>query len=156
FTQLNQYRVVLEVDPEFRNSADLLNRLSVRGSGSGALSGSNATTLGQATSSNSATPTGIGSQGNTGMETGTGGTIPMASLVKAKVVNAPLVISHQNQLPAVTISFNVAAGHSLSDAVAAITEVESGVGMPSRIRGNYVGKAAEFSASLTNEVMLIL
>jgi multidrug efflux pump len=156
FTQLNQYRVVLEVDPAFRTSADLLNRLSVRGSGNGALSGSNATTLGQATSSNSATPGGIGSQGNTGLAIGAGGTIPMASLVKADVVNAPLVISHQNQLPAVTISFNVAPGYSLSDAVAAIAEVEAGIDMPSQIRGNYVGKAAEFSASLTDEVLLIL
>jgi len=154
FTQLNQYRVVLEVDPKFRNSADLLNRLGVRGSGT--LSGSNATTLGQATSSNSATPSGIGSQGNTGMALGAGGTIPMASLVDAKVVNAPLVISHQNQLPAVTISFNVAAGYSLSDAVEAIAEVESMIGMPPQIRGNYIGKAAEFSASMTDEVLLIL
>ena len=156
FTQLNQYRVVLEVDPKFRTSADLLTRLSVRGSGNGALTGSNATTLGQATSSNSATPSGISSQGNTGIALGAGGTIPMASLVDAKVINAPLVISHQNQLPAVTISFNVAAGYSLSDAVKAIAEVESSIDMPSQIRGNFIGKAAEFSASLTDEVLLIL
>ncbi|HET9034051.1 MAG TPA: efflux RND transporter permease subunit, partial [Dokdonella sp.] len=156
FTQLNQYRVVLEVDPKFRTSSDLLNLLSVRGSGNGALTGSNATTLGQATSSNSATPSGIGSQGNTGIAIGSGGTITMASLVHAEVINAPLVISHQNQLPAVTISFNVAPGYSLSDAVKAISEVEGGIDMPSQIRGNYVGKAAEFSASLSNEVLLIL
>ncbi|HOX72547.1 efflux RND transporter permease subunit [Dokdonella sp.] len=156
FTQLNQYRVVLEVDPKFRTSSDLLNRLGVRGSSSGVLSGSNATTLGQATSSNSATPSGIGSQGNTGIALGAGGTIPMASLVDAKVVNAPLVISHQNQLPAVTISFNVARGYSLSDAVEAIAEVEASIDMPTQIRGNFIGKAAEFSASLTDEVLLIL
>ena len=156
FTQLNQYRVVLEVDPKFRTSSDLLNRLTVRGSGSGALTGSNATTLGQATSSNSSTPSGIGSQGNTGIAIGAGGSIPMASLVHAEVINAPLVISHQNQLPAVTISFNVAPGYSLSDAVKAMSEVESSIGMPTQIRGNYIGKAAEFSASLTDEVLLIL
>ena len=45
FTPLNQYRVVLEVAPEFHTRSDLLNRLSVRGSGNGVLSGSNATTL---------------------------------------------------------------------------------------------------------------
>jgi multidrug efflux pump len=156
FTQLNQYRVVLEVDPKFRTSEDLLNRLTVRGSGNGALTGSNATTLGQATSSNSATPSGIGSQGNTGIALGAGGAIPMASLVDAKVTNAPLVISHQNQLPAVTISFNVAKGYSLSDAVVAIQDVESSIGMPPQIRGNFIGKAAEFSASMTDEVLLIL
>ncbi len=156
FTQLNQYRVVLEVDPKYRTSADLLNRLTVRGSGNGALIGSNATTLGQVTSSNSATPSGIGATGNTGIALGGGGTIPMASLVDAKVINAPLVISHQNQLPAVTISFNLAAGYSLSDAVRAFDEVEAGIDMPPQVRGNYIGKAAEFSASMIDEVLLIL
>ncbi len=156
FTQLNQYRVVLEVDPKFRTSADLLNRLTVRGSGNGALTGSNATTFGQVRSSNSATPSGIGSQGNTGIALGGGGTIPMASLVDAKVVNAPLVISHQNQLPAVTISFNLAPGRSLSEAVDAIAEVERTIGMPQQIRGNFIGKAAEFSSSMIDEVLLIL
>jgi multidrug efflux pump len=156
FTPLNQYRVVLEVAPEFHTQADLLNRLSVRGSGNGVLSGSNATTLGQVTSSNSATPSGIGSQGNTGIAIGSGGVIPMASLVDAEVVNAPLVISHQNQLPAVTIGFNVAAGHSLSAAVDAIAEVEKEIGMPAQIRGGFIGKAAEFSSSMLDQVLLIL
>ncbi|MEO7916630.1 MAG: efflux RND transporter permease subunit, partial [Dokdonella sp.] len=96
FTPLNQYRVVLEVDPKFRTPDDLLNRVTVRGSSGGALIGSNATTLGQVTSSNSATPSGIGSQGNTGIALASGGTIPLASLVTAEVINAPLVISHQN------------------------------------------------------------
>jgi hypothetical protein len=55
FTQLNQYRVVLEVAPEFRTTTALLDQLTVRGNGNGALTGSNATTYGQVTSSNSAT-----------------------------------------------------------------------------------------------------
>ena len=156
FTPLNQYRVVLEVDPAFRTQSDLLNRLTVRGSSSGALIGSNATTLGQVTSSNSATPSGIGSQGNTGIALASGGSIPLASLVSAKVVNAPLVISHQNQLPAVTISFNLAPGYSLSAAFDAIEEVQQRVEMPTQIRGNFIGKAAEFSSSMLEEVLLIL
>ncbi len=156
FTPLNQYRVVLEVDPAFRTQSDLLNRLTVRGSSGGALIGSNATTLGQVTSSNSATPSGIGSQGNTGIALASGGSIPLASLVTAKVVNAPLVISHQNQLPAVTISFNLAPGYSLSAAFDAIEEVQQNVQMPTQIRGNFIGKAAEFSSSMLEEVLLIL
>ena len=156
FTPLNQYRVVLEVDPAFRTQSDLLNRLTVRGSSSGALIGSNATTLGQVTSSNSATPSGIGSQGNTGIALASGGSIPLASLVTAKVVNAPLVISHQNQLPAVTISFNLAPGYSLSAAFEAIEEVQQSVKMPAQIRGSFIGKAAEFSSSMLEEVLLIL
>jgi len=156
FTQLNQYRVVLEVAPEFRTSKALLDQLTVRGNGNGALVGSNATTLGQATSSNSATPSGIGSAGNVGIAVGGGGTIPLSALATATQENAPLVVSHQDQLPAVTISFNLAKGRSLSDAVDAIRSVEAQLKFPLQVRGQFVGKAAEFSASLTDEILLLL
>ncbi len=156
FTQLNQYRVVLEVAPEFRTSSALLNQLTVRGNGNGALTGSNATTLGQATSSNSATPSGIGSTGNIGIALGAGGTIPLSALASAEQTTAPLVVSHQDQLPAVTISFNLAPSHSLSDAVRAFREVETQLKFPPQVRGQFIGKAAEFSASLTDEILLLL
>ncbi len=156
FTQLNQYRVVLEVAPEFRSSDDLLNKLTVRGNGSGALTGSNATSFGQVQSSNSATPTGIGSTGNIGIALGGGGTIPLSSLASATVTSAPLVISHQQQLPAVTLSFNVAPGYSLSDAVSAIHQIEAQQNFPPQVRGQFVGKAAEFTSSLGDEVLLLL
>jgi len=156
FTQLNQYRVVLEVAPEFRTSTALLDQLTVRGNGNGALTGSNATTLGQATSSNSATPSGIGSTGNIGIALGGGGTIPLSALASAAHADAPLVVSHQDQLPAVTISFNLAPGYSLSDAVTAFHEVETQLQFPPQVRGRFVGKAAEFSASLSDEILLLL
>jgi multidrug efflux pump len=156
FTQLNQYRVVLEAAPEFRTSADLLDKLTVRGNGNGALTGSNATTLGQVASSNSATPAGIGNTGNVGFTVGGGGTIPLSSLATATTESAPLVVSHQDQLPAVTISFNLAPGYSLSDAVDAVHEVEATMRFPPQVRGRFIGKAAEVSASLTDEVLLLL
>ncbi|MFA6229200.1 MAG: efflux RND transporter permease subunit [Rhodanobacter sp.] len=156
FTQLNQYRVVLEVAPEFRSSDDLLNKLTVRGNGSGALTGSNATSFGQVQSSNSATPTGIGSTGNVGISLGGGGTIPLSSLASAEVTSAPLVVSHQQQLPAVTLSFNVAPGYSLSDAVSAINQIKAELKFPPQVRGQFVGKAAEFTSSLGDEVLLLL
>ncbi|MDW2983093.1 MAG: efflux RND transporter permease subunit [Rhodanobacter sp.] len=156
FTQLNQYRVVLEVAPEFRTTTGLLDQLTVRGNGNGALTGSNATSFGQLKSSNSATPSGIGNAGNVGFTLGGGGTIPLSSLVSAQVTSAPLVVSHQQQLPAVTLAFNVAPGYSLSDAVAAIHEVERQLDFPPQIRGEFVGKAAEFASSLGDEVLLLL
>jgi len=128
FTQLNQYRVVLEVAPPFRTGANLLDTLTVRGSGNGALTGSSASA----------------------------GTVPLSSLAHGSVINAPLVVSHQDQLPAVTFSFNLAPGHSLSQAVAAIREVERDMHLPPQVRGRFIGKAAEFSASLGNELLLIL
>ena len=156
FTQLNQYRVVLEVAPEFRNSNDLLTKLTVRGNGNGALTGSNATSFGQVKSSNSATPSGIGNTGNVGFQIGAGGTIPLSSLASAQVTSAPLVVSHQQQLPAVTLSFNVAPGYSLSDAVSAIHQIEAQLKFPPQVRGEFVGKAAEFTSSLGDEVLLLL
>ncbi|RCS29361.1 acriflavine resistance protein B [Rhodanobacter denitrificans] len=156
FTQLNQYRVVLEVAPEFRTSDDLLTKLTVRGNGNGALTGSNATSFGQLKSSNSATPSGIGNTGNIGFQIGAGGNIPLSALVSAQVTSAPLVVSHQQQLPAVTLAFNVAPGYSLSDAVAAIHQVERQLDFPPQVRGEFVGKAAEFTSSLGDEVLLLL
>ena len=156
FTQMNQYRVVLEAAPEFRTGRDLLDKLTVRGNGNGALTGSNATTLGQVTSSNSATPAGIGNTGNIGISVGGGGTIPLSSLASAVAQDAPLVVSHQDQLPAVTISFNLAPGYSLSDAVDAVHAIEKQMAFPPPVRGQFIGKAAEFSASLTDEVLLLL
>jgi multidrug efflux pump len=155
FTQLNQYRVVLEVAPQFRTSTALLNQLTVKSNGSGALTGSNATSFGLAASSNSSTSTGI-SVANTGIIIGNGGTIPLASLANSINTNAPLVISHQQQLPAVTVSFNLAQGYSLSQAVDAIAKVEQKLNFPPQVRGQFIGKAAEFSSSLSNEILLLL
>ncbi|HEY9512786.1 MAG TPA: efflux RND transporter permease subunit [Rhodanobacter sp.] len=156
FTQLDQYRVVLEVAPEFRSSRDLLNQLTVRGNGSGALTGSDATSFGQLKSSNSATPSGIGNAGNVGFQLGGGDTIPLSALASAKVTSSPLVVSHQQQLPAVTLAFNVAPGYSLSDAVDAIHQVEAELDFPPQVRGEFVGKAAEFASSIGDEVLLLL
>jgi multidrug efflux pump len=155
FTQLNQYRVVLEVEPRFRTSTDLLDKLTVKSNGSGALTGSNATTFGQAASSNSATATGIGLS-NTGILLGAGGVVPISTLATAQITSAPLVISHQQQLPAVTISFNLAPGYSLSEGVDAIHAVEKAQNLPPQIAKQFVGKAAEFSSSVSDTVLLLL
>ncbi|MGH8214673.1 MAG: efflux RND transporter permease subunit, partial [Rhodanobacteraceae bacterium] len=156
FTQQNQYRVVLEVAPQFRNRSDLMNMLRVRSNGaSGALTGSNATSLGMVRSSNSATATGIG-QSNTGIPIGGGNTVPLSTLATATVTDAPLVIAHQNQLPAVILSFNVAPGYSLSQAVDAINGAVQSLDLPPQVRTSFIGKAAEFSSSLGNEALLLL
>ncbi len=155
FTQLNQYRVVLEVAPEFRDTDDLLTKLTVRSNGSGALTGTNATSYGQVVSANAATSTGVGNQ-NIGIQTGAGGSIPIAALASATLTTAPLVVSHQDQLPAVTLSFNLAPGYSLSEAVDAISAVEAQLAFPPQVRGALIGKAAEFSASVGDQVLLLL
>ncbi|MFK3648573.1 efflux RND transporter permease subunit [Lysobacter enzymogenes] len=155
FTEINQYRVVLEVAPQFRTKDALLEQLAVASNGSGALTGSNATGFGQVASSNSATSTGIGNR-DTGIRVGAAGIIPLSTLAEAKVVNTPLVVSHQQQLPAATILFNVAPGYSLSQAVEAIERARDELQLPSQVRGQFVGKAAEFTGSQTDVVWLLL
>ncbi len=155
FTELNQYRVVLEVAPHFRTSTALMQQLGVASNGSGALTGSNATSFGQAVSSNSSTATGIGNL-NTGMTVGTGRIIPLSALADAKVTNAPRVISHQQQLPSVTISFNLAQGYSLSHAVKAIEQARTQLQIPAQVRAQFIGKAVEFTSSQSDIVWLLL
>ncbi|MCC4597535.1 efflux RND transporter permease subunit [Xanthomonas campestris pv. phormiicola] len=155
FTQLNQYRVVLEVAPQFRNSTALLHQLAVSSNGSGALTASNATSFGQTTSSNSSTATGIGNQ-NTGISVGSGGTVPLAAVAEARIATTPLVVSHQQQLPAITVSFNLAPGYSLSQAVAAIEETNQQLQLPPQLHAEFIGKAAEYTGSQTDIVWLLL
>ncbi len=155
FTQLNQYRVVLEVAPEFRTADALMNQLAIGSNGSGALTGSNATTLGQVSSSNSSTATGIGNS-NTGIALGAGGSIPLSAIATATPGTAPLVVSHQQQLPSATISFNLAPGYSLSEGVAAINQAVAALQLPPQMQAQFVGTAAEFSSSQTDVVMLLL
>ncbi len=88
---------------------------------------------------------------------GTGGVqVPLSAFSAAEHITAPLVIAHQEQFPAVTISFNLAPGAALSDAVAAISGAEKSIGMPSSVIGNYSGDTAEFAKSLAGEPWLIL
>ncbi|HHW4682201.1 MAG TPA: efflux RND transporter permease subunit, partial [Xylella sp.] len=155
FTELNQYRVVLEVDPHFRTSTALMQQLGVASNGTGALTGSNATSFGQAISSNSSTATGIGTQ-NTGLTVGSGRIIPLSVLADAKVTNTPLVVSHEQQLPAITISFNLAQGYSLSQAVKAIEQARIHLKIPDQIRAQFIGKAVEFTGSQSDIMWLLI
>jgi multidrug efflux pump len=118
FTQLNQYRVVLEVKPEYQQGPQGLQDLYVRAA--------------------------------------TGGAIPLSAFTQVTEKAAPLVISHQGQFPAVTISFNLAPGTSLGGAVRAIESAEAQIGLPASIRGAFQGTAQAFRASLTNLPLLIL
>ncbi len=88
---------------------------------------------------------------------GTGGVqVPLSAFSTTSHITAPLVIAHQEQFPAVTISFNLAPRASLSDAVAAISQAERSIGMPSSVTGNYSGDSAEFAKSLAGQPWLIL
>jgi multidrug efflux pump len=82
--------------------------------------------------------------------------VPLSAVARIDKVTAPLVIAHQEQFPAVTLSFDLAPGYSLGHAVDAIARAGTDIGMPETITGSYSGDAAEFQSSLSAEPWLIL
>jgi multidrug efflux pump len=85
-----------------------------------------------------------------------GAQVPISAVATLTRTTAPLAISHQAQFPAVSLSYNLAPGAALGDAVKALTEIEARIGMPAGIAGLYSGDAAEFSKSLSGQPYLIL
>jgi multidrug efflux pump len=85
-----------------------------------------------------------------------GAQVPLSAVATLTRTTAPLAISHQAQFPAVSLSFNLAPGAALGDAVDAVKSIETRIGMPGSIVGNYAGDAAEFSKSLAGQPWLIL
>jgi multidrug efflux pump len=87
---------------------------------------------------------------------GTGGHVPLRAVADWTPASAPLVLNHQAQFPAVTLSFNLAPGASLGEAVSAIETATRDVGLPESVRAEFQGTARAFQASLANEGWLIL
>ncbi len=82
--------------------------------------------------------------------------VPLSGIATITRTVAPLVVTHQEQFPSVTLSFDLAPGSSLGEAVQAIAAAEKEIGMPETISGSYSGDAAEFQKSLAAEPWLIL
>jgi multidrug efflux pump len=82
--------------------------------------------------------------------------IPLTAIARIERTTAPLVITHEEQFPAVTLSFDVAPGASLGDAVQAVHAAEQAIALPTTVSGSFSGDAAEFETSLASEPWLIL
>jgi multidrug efflux pump len=141
YGQSNQYRVILEAMPEYRNDPTSLSKLYVPASGVQAVA--------QSSSLTSNAPAIIPSVSGSAM-------VPLSTFARFEHTTAPLVVAHQEQFPAVTISFNLAPDAALSDAVREISLAERDIGMPASVIGSYSGDAAEFAKSLAGEPWLIL
>jgi len=87
---------------------------------------------------------------------GNGVQVPLSAFTSLQRTSAPLSITHQEQFPAATLSFDLAPGVSLEAALAAIAAAEIAIDMPQTIAGNFSADAAEFEKSLANEPWLIL
>ncbi|HEY4884266.1 MAG TPA: multidrug efflux RND transporter permease subunit [Myxococcales bacterium] len=117
YTQLNQYRVVLEVKPEFQASPAALQKLYLRAD--------------------------------------SGRQVPLGAVAKVTESQTVLSVNHQGQFPAVTLSFNLAPGIALGQAVDAINKATRDIGLPASARGSFQGTAQAFLQSLASEPFLI-
>ena len=82
--------------------------------------------------------------------------VALSALAHWSSRKAPVVVNHQSQFPAATLSFNLGNGHSLGDAVAAVEEVQQQLGWPLSIESRFLGAAEAFRASLSNTLWLVL
>ena len=117
FTGMNQYFVVMEVDPQFWQNPDGLKSV-------------------YATAAN-------------------GQTIPLAAFTHFQASTAALSVNHSGVFPSITLSFNLAPGVALGDAVGAIQAAQTRIGMPTTITTSFSGTAQAFQSSLANEPVLI-
>ena len=118
FTQSNQYRVVLEVKPEYRQNFDDLKNIRIASS--------------------------------------SGSQVPLSTLAKISEQSTPLITNHLGQFPSATLSFNLAPGAFLDEAIDAIEATKQQIGLPLSVQANYQGATLAFSASLANTLWLIL
>lgn len=118
FTQANQYRVVLEVDPDYAQGLKALESTYV--------------------SNNAGQP------------------VLLSTLARVTQRPTALLINHQGQFPSTTVSFNLATGASLGEAIDAIERAQQELAMPIAIELRFQGAAEAFRASLSNTLWLIL
>jgi multidrug efflux pump len=85
-----------------------------------------------------------------------GGQVPLSALVNVSTRTAPLSIDHLGQFPSTTVSFNLAQGAALGDAVDAIRQAEADISMPASVMTTFQGAALAFQATLGNELFLII
>ncbi len=90
------------------------------------------------------------------VHTSTGAEVPLSAFTKFRPSSTSLSVNHASQFPAITISFNLAAGVALGDAVEAIEKATAKLRLPESIHGTFLGTAQAFQASLANEPILIL
>jgi multidrug efflux pump len=126
YGQANQYRVVLEALPMYQRDPSILSKLYLPGGASSSVVGA------------------------------PNAQVPLDAVATLKRTTAPLAISHQAQFPAISLSFNLAPGAALGDAVEAVKTIETRIEMPNSIVGVYAGDAAEFAKALAGQPWLLL
>jgi multidrug efflux pump len=186
YTQVNQYHVVLESQPQFQKDPNKLNHIYIQSNAASGTSGAGTVSSFASSSSSSAgsnaltgsalyTPSANtlappanalsprGSSASSGGANSAGSTssamsnaVPLSAFSHFENTMEPLVITHQGQFPAITASFNLAPNAALGNAITAINEVQKDMHMPPSLQAGFQGTAASFTNSLANEPLLIL
>jgi multidrug efflux pump len=180
YTQLNQYHVILEAQPQFQLDPDKLNHIFIQAnaaagttgagastsSGNGSTSaGSNAltgTTLYTPSANSLAPPARVITAGTSGVNAAGASSstpskaIPLSAFSHFETTTEPLSITHQGQFPSITVSFNLAPNASLGSAISDINKLQKSMNMPASLQASFQGTAASFENSLSNEPLLIL
>ena len=149
FTQLNQYRVVLETDPRFQRDPDDLRHIYVQPGNSGTSAAGITGSVAVSTASSGTVAAGTTS-------TVPPVAVPLSAFTHVERTTAPLSISHEAQFPVVTLSFNLAPGVSLGTAVDAVEQIKQEIGLPESFETGFRGSAQAFQAALASEPVLIL
>jgi multidrug efflux pump len=182
YEQLNQYHVIMEVEPRFWQNPDGLKYIYVPAGATSPTNASNAAAsaannnsrgISASVSSAPATSTSSGAP-STASPSAAGSAagvvasaaastaprpsrlVPLSAFTHYETTNTPLTINHQGQFPAITFSFNLPPGVALGDAVTAVNRAEAEIGMPASLHGSFAGTAQAFQESLKNEPLLIL
>jgi multidrug efflux pump len=185
YTQLNQYHVILEAEPQFQQNPNTLQNLYIQANASSGTSGPAAansfSSSGSASAGSNATtttlpytpssgvlgpPLGALSQSNNSSPTGTtpntsttaaiSNAVPLGAFTRIDRTSEALSINHQGQFPSVTVSFNLAPNAALGSAISAIDKVQADMHMPASLQAGFQGTAESFKNSLSNEALLIL
>jgi HAE1 family hydrophobic/amphiphilic exporter-1 len=135
FTPSNDYQIILQSMPEYQTGPAVLDHIYLKTS-----AGANVQTGG----------------GVLGVGTLAGPVVPLSAVTKLVPGVGPLQVNHQGQQPSVTISFNLAPGTSLGQAVDAIQQIEREAGLPASISSGFQGSAQVFQDSLRGQGILVL
>jgi multidrug efflux pump len=137
YSPIYLYHVILEVSPEYRNTTAALESIYTT---------SAASTIPNLSQSVSGVTSDFASKGQP---------VPLAAFANMERQLAPLVVTHEGQFPAITVSFNMPPGGSLGQALETMRATQHAIGLPETIETKPVGSAAEFAASLESEPILI-
>ena len=140
----DQYEVILELQPKYMRDPSALSHIYIT-----AANVPGNTNINGSVTATGATGTGAAAAG------GVPNLVPLSAVTKITSATMPLSVNHQGQVPAVTLSFDVAPGKTLSDAVSGIKKASEDAQMPESISGSFQGTAAAFESSTQNMGLLL-